>query len=230
MSVMRFDVPAALWGMATFVLAALLLKPLAHAGLGLPMSGLVFVFGGALLTGVCEELTRAGALRWRHRAKPRTPRWALAFAVGYALAEVVLVGIAWPLQLYQLAGKPELLQGLPEPQRVIMERQLATLGPWTPLWLVLERGSAVVAQLGLAWIMWRAVATQRGAGVAKGVGLAVGLHALIDVPAAGFQAGWWPLWAVEVLYLLAALLAAPAVLRAWRTDLNGAPARAAASG
>ncbi len=227
---MRFDALAALWGAATFAFAALLFKPLAQAGLGLPMSGLALVFGGALLTGLCEELTRAGALRWRHRAQPRTARWALAFAVGYALAEVVLVGIVWPLQLHQLAGQPELLRALPEAQRVIVQRQLAALGPWTPLWIVVERGSAVVAQLGLAWIVWRAVATQRGAGVAKGVGLAVGLHALIDVPAAGFQAGWWPLWGVEILYLLAALLAAPVVLRAWRAGLSAAPARAAASG
>lgn len=227
---MRFDAPAALWGAATFLFAALLLKPLSHAGLGLPMSGLAFVFGGAVLTGLCEELARAGALWWRHRAQPRTARWALAFAVGYALAEAVLVGIAWPLQLYQLAGKPELLQALPDAQRVIVERQLAALGPWTPLWLVLERGSAVVAQLGLAWVVWRAVTTQRGAGLAKGVALAVGLHALIDVPAAGFQAGWWPLWVVEILYLLAALLAAPAVLRSWRAGLSAAPARATASG
>jgi uncharacterized membrane protein YhfC len=226
----RFDALAALWGAATFAFAALLLKPIAQSGLGLPMSGLAFVFGGALLTGLCEELTRAGAMRWRHRALPRTARWALAFAVGYALAEVVLVGIAWPLQLHHLAGKPELMQALPEAHRVIVERQLAALGPWTPLWLVLERGSAVVAQLGLAWIVWRAVATRRGVGVCKGVGLAVGLHTLIDVPAAGFQAGWWPLWAVEVLYLLAALLAAPAVLRAWRAGLSAAPARAATSG
>lgn len=223
---MRFEAPAALWGAASFLLAALLLKPIALAGLGLPMSGLAFVVGGALLTGLCEELTRAGALRWHHRARPRTAHWALAFAVGYALAEVVLVGVIWPWQLYQLANTPGLLQSLPEAQRVIVERQLASLGPWTPLWLVLERGSAVVAQLGLAWIVWRAVLARRWSGVA----LAVGLHALVDVPAAGFQAGWWPLWAVEALYLLAALLAAPAVLRAWRAGLSVAPARAATSG
>lgn len=227
---MKFNARAALWGAASFLFAALLLKPIAQAGLGLPMSGPAFVFGAALLTGLCEELTRAGAMRWRHRAQPRTARWALAFAVGYALAEVVLVGIVWPLQLQQLAGQPELLQALPEAQRVIVQRQLAALGPWTLLWIVVERGSAVVAQLGLAWIVWRAVTAQSAAGVWKGVGLAVGLHALIDVPAAGFQAGWWPLWTVEVLYLLAALLAAPAVLRAWRAGLSAAPARAATSG
>ncbi len=226
---MRIDPLAALWGAASFFCAALLLKPLAHAGLGLPMSGLVFVFGGALLTGLCEELTRAGVMRWRHRAQPRTAGWALAFALGYALAEVVLVGIVWPLQLYQLAHQPELLQSIPELHRAPIERQLAALGPWTPLWLAVERASAVVAQLGLAWIVWRAVTTQRGSGQAKALGLAVGLHALIDVPAAGFQAGWWPLWAVEILYLLAALLAAPAILRAWRAGLSAAPARATAS-
>ncbi len=227
---MRSDPLAALWGAASFFTAALLLKPLAHAGLGLPMSGLVFVFGGALLTGLCEELTRAGVMRWRQRAQPRTAAWALAFAVGYAIAEVVLVGIVWPLQLHQLANRPELLQSMPEGHRVVVERQLATLGPWTPLWLVVERTSAVVAQLGLAWIVWRAVSTQRGADLAMTVTLAVALHTFIDVPAAGFQAGWWPLWAVEVLYLLAALLAAPAVLRAWRAGLSAAPAHAATSG
>lgn len=220
---------AALWGAVTFVAAVVLLKPLAHLGLGLPASGPGFVLGGALLAGLCEELTRAGVMRWRHRAQPRTAGWALAFALGYALAEVVLVGIVWPLQLYQLASQPGLLQSIPELHRAPIERQLAALGPWTPLWLAVERASAVVAQLGLAWIVWRAVTTQRGADLAKALGLAVCLHALIDVPAAGFQAGWWPLWAVEILYLLAALLAAPAVLRAWRDELSATPARAATS-
>jgi len=227
---MRLDPLAALWGALAFLIATLLLKPLAHSGLGLPMSGMVFVFGGALVTGFCEELARAGVLRWRHQAQPRTAAWALAFAAGYALAEVVLVGIVWPLQLHHLANNPGLLQSMPEAHRVVVERQLATLGPWTPLWLVVERASAVVAQLGLAWIVWRAVTTQRGTGLAKAVALAVGLHALIDLPAAGFQAGWWPLWAVEFLYLLAALLAAPAVLRAWRSGLSSAAAPAATSG
>jgi len=227
---MRLDPLAALWGAIAFLIATLLLKPLAHSGLGLPMSGMVFVFGGALLTGCCEELARAGVLRWRHLALPRNAAWALAFAAGYALAEVVLVGIVWPLQLHQLANKPEVLQSMPEAHRVVVERQLATLGPWTPLWLLVERASAVVAQLGLAWIVWRAVCTQRGASLAKPVALAAGVHALIDVPAAGFQAGWWPLWAVECLYLVAALLAAPTVLRAWRSGLSSASARAATSG
>ena len=62
---MRLDPLAALWGALAFLIATLLLKPLAHSGLGLPMSGMVFVFGGALVTGFCEELARAGVLRWR---------------------------------------------------------------------------------------------------------------------------------------------------------------------
>ena len=216
----------ALLGAATFALATLLLKPLAHTAIGLPASGALFVLGGALIAGLSEELARAGALRWGRLGDLAAAQRAFAFAVGYALTEAVLVGVIAPLQLMHLAEQPAVVASLPAAQREAVERQIAAIGALTPLWLLIERTGAAVAQMGFGWLVWQAIAHRRLAWV----GGAIALHAAIDVPAAGFQSGWWPLWAVELLYLGIALLAAPRVVRAWRAALSPAPAPAATSG
>ncbi len=223
---MRAWIRPALLGAATFALATLLLKPLTHLAIGALASGAPFVLGGALIAGLSEELARAGALRWGRFGHADAARQAFAFAAGYALAELVLVGVLAPIQLMQLAQQPDLVAALPDAQREPLERQIAALGVFTPVWLLIERTSAVVAQMGFGWLVWQAVLRRRPAWIVA----AVALHAAVDVPAADFQSGWWPLWAVETVYLAGALLAGPAVVRVWLAALTPGPAPAATSG
>ncbi|MCU0943300.1 MAG: hypothetical protein MUE35_12195, partial [Hydrogenophaga sp.] len=77
---MRAWIRPALLGAATFALATLLLKPLAHLAIGAPASGALFVLGGALIAGLSEELARAGAFRWGRFWQADAAHRAFAFA------------------------------------------------------------------------------------------------------------------------------------------------------
>jgi uncharacterized membrane protein YhfC len=72
-----------------------------------------------------------------------------------------------------------------------------------------ERVSALVFQIGLSVLMWRGVrAGWRGI-----LPLAIILHAVIDVPAAMFQARMLTLFEVDGLYAVAAIVVAIVLVR-----------------
>ena len=91
---------ALLTGAAGFALAALVLKPLALSLTGLPTGEWTFVAAGALSAGLLEEGTRAALLRWSGWPAGRT---LAGLALGWAMAELLLVGVAGALQLWALA-------------------------------------------------------------------------------------------------------------------------------
>lgn len=226
-----------LGGAAGFALAALLLKPLALSETGLPQGGWALVAVAALSVGVLEEGTRALLLRSTGWLGGR----ALAgVALGWALAELLLVGVAGFVQLHLLAAQPELLAramaGLPAAAAATLERQVAAVAhgsAWTTLAWLLERLAAVAVQIGLTAALARGLQGSRPLHRAAGLLLVVLVHAAVDVPAAGFQAGLWPLTQVQLAYAGLALLLAPWAWRWCRRQLSPAAAptaRSAASG
>ena len=89
---------------------------------------------------------------------------------------------------------------------------LASLTPQTAGIFALERVAALVFQIGLSVLMWRGLrAGWRGI-----LPLAIVLHALVDVPAALFQAQLVPLAAVDGVYAVGAVIVAGLLFRAFR--------------
>ncbi len=220
-------------GAAGFVLAALVLKPLGLQLTGLPDGGWAFVALGALSVGLLEEGTRAALLRWQGWPTGRT---LVGLALGWALAELLLVGVAGGVQLVLLASQPDLLvramTDLPPPAAAVLARQVSAVteaGAWIALALPLERLAAFSLQIGFTALLARAGSSTGSWRWWLGLTGVMALHAAADVPAAGFQAGLWPPAPVQVLYALTGLVLAPWAWRWCRSQLRPAAAPTARS-
>jgi len=190
---------------------------------------LAFVVYGALAAGVCEEVGRFIGMRLllkRHAAKSagaaRPARTddgtALTYGLGHGGAEAWLVGVLVQVQwllfaVFENRGQLDgYLSNLPPDSLMRIHLILASLSPQTAGIFALERVAALVFQIGLSVLMWRGVrAGWRGI-----LPLAIGLHALVDVPAAMFQARLVPLGAVDAVYALGAVVVAGLLMRTFR--------------
>lgn len=187
---------------------------------------LAFVVYGALVAGICEEAGRFIGMRLllkRAAAKPASTAaagdgTALTYGLGHGGAEAWLVGVLVQIQWILFAvleNRGELdgyLSNLPADSLMRIHVILASLTPQTAGIFALERVAALVFQIGLSVLMWRGLrAGWRGI-----LPLAIVLHALVDVPAALFQAQLVPLAAVDGIYALAALLVAGLLFRTFR--------------
>jgi uncharacterized membrane protein YhfC len=202
---------------------------------------LAFVIYGALAAGICEEVGRFIGMRLLLKRKfarsaaatgtALTQRvddgTALTYGLGHGGAEAWLVGVLVQIQWILFAvfeNRGELdgyLSNLPTDSVMRIHLILASLTPQTAGIFALERVAALVFQIGLSVVMWRGVrAGWRGI-----LPLAIVLHALVDVPAALFQAQLVPLAAVDGVYALGALIVVGLLVRTFRR-----PAVAAQSG
>ncbi|AXE92576.1 YhfC family intramembrane metalloprotease [Paraburkholderia terricola] len=187
---------------------------------------LAFVVYAALVAGICEEVGRFIGMRLllkRAAAKPASTAaagdgTALTYGLGHGGAEAWLVGVLVQIQWILFAvleNRGELdgyLSNLPADSLMRIHVILASLTPQTAGIFALERVAALVFQIGLSVLMWRGLrAGWRGI-----LPLAIVLHALVDVPAALFQAQLVPLAAVDGIYALAALLVAGLLFRTFR--------------
>ncbi|QGZ54637.1 YhfC family intramembrane metalloprotease [Paraburkholderia acidiphila] len=182
-----------------------------------------FVLYGALAAGVCEEVGRYIAMRIiarRGARKAGTPADGAAFGygIGHAGAEAWFVGVLVQLQwivFAVLANRGELDEHLSNLTMDSVLRVHLILGSLSPLFagvFALERTAAFVFQIGLSVLMWRGVR----AGWKGILPLAILAHALIDVPAAMYQARLAPLVVVDALYAVAALVVAVVLFRTCR--------------
>jgi uncharacterized membrane protein YhfC len=188
---------------------------------------LAFVVYGALAAGICEEVGRFIGMRLLIKrasasasasasATPapaqQTPRTddgtALAYGLGHGGAEAWLVGVMVQVQwilfaVFENRGQLDsYLSNLPTESLMRIHLILASRTPQTAGIFALERIAALVFQIGLSVLMWRGLrAGWRGI-----LPLAIALHALVDVPAALFQAQLVPLAAVDAVYALAAVV------------------------
>ncbi|WP_434660130.1 YhfC family intramembrane metalloprotease [Paraburkholderia sp. A3BS-1L] len=188
---------------------------------------LAFVLYGALTAGVCEEAGRYIAMRLiarRAAGQPGSPRVSatpsvdstgLAYGIGHGGAEAWFVGVLVQLQwivFAVLANRGELEEHLSNLSMDAVLRVHLILGTLSPLvagLFALERVAAFVFQIGLSVLMWRGVR----AGRRSILPIAIALHALIDVPAAMFQARLLPLVAVDALYAVVAIAVAVVLFR-----------------
>lgn len=214
------------WGGAGFALAALVLKPLSMMGWGIPDQAWVFAGLGVLSAGVLEEGTRAlllTGLRPNGRAL-------VGFALGWALAELMIVGVAGSAQLLILGQDPGAMasarEAMPAPAAQALQRQVEALSGWALWTLPLERGVACLLQIGFTALMAKALFSQHSKRSHTGAAVAsiAALHAIVNLPAAGFQAGLWSLAPVQVIYGVLGLVIAPAVWRWSRAPFRPAPA------
>ncbi|WP_454871980.1 YhfC family intramembrane metalloprotease [Paraburkholderia xenovorans] len=194
---------------------------------------LAFVVYGALAAGICEEVGRfigtrlllkraaaksgAAALA-QGKAEIATDGTALTYGLGHGGAEAWLVGVLVQIQWLLFAvfeNRGELdgyLSNLPTESLMRIHLILASLTPQTAGIFALERVAALVFQIGLSVLMWRGLrAGWRGI-----LPLAIALHALVDVPAAMFQAQLVPLAAVDAVYAVGAVIVAGLLFRTFR--------------
>ncbi|XUW87010.1 YhfC family intramembrane metalloprotease [Burkholderia sp. M6-3] len=201
---------------------------------------LAFVVYGALAAGICEEVGRfigmrllmkraaasaaakaaasASAVASTTHATRTDDGTALTYGLGHGGAEAWLVGVLVQIQWILFAvleNRGELdgyLSNLPTESLMRIHLILASLTPQTAGIFALERVAALIFQIGLSVLMWRGLrAGWRGI-----LPLAIVLHALVDVPAALFQAQLVPLAAVDAVYALGALVVAGLLFRVFR--------------
>jgi uncharacterized membrane protein YhfC len=197
---------------------------------------LAFVVYGALAAGICEEVGRFIGMRLLlKRARAKSPSaaatvvsaraddgTALTYGLGHGGAEAWLVGVLVQIQwilfaVFENRGQLDgYLSNLPADSLMRIHLILASLTPQTAGIFALERVAALVFQIGLSVLMWRGVrAGWRGI-----LPLAIVLHALVDVPAALFQAQLVPLAAVDGVYALGALIVAGLLFRIFRRPVT----------
>lgn len=213
---------AAVVGALTFVLVARVIEPLALHALGLTSwlgsargMPLWVILAFASLAALFEEAGRGIALVSGLRRAANPTAWTWSFAAGYAGAELVLIGVVSHGQLLALAHSPDggaaLLQTLPPELRTSLQRGLSELGPMSALWLLIERLAALVFQMSLTLLVSSAIAKRSPASFIA----AVGMHTVIDLPAAAYQGGHVSLSIVEVIYLFLGLAATWRLCRLW---------------
>ena len=143
---------------------------------------------------------------------------ALAYGLGHGGAEAWLVGVLVQIQwilfaVFENRGQLDsYLSNLPSESVMRIHLILASLTPQTAGIFALERVAALVFQIGLSVLMWRGLR----AGWRAILPLAIALHALVDVPAALFQAQLVPLATVDALYALGAVVVAGLLVKAFR--------------
>jgi uncharacterized membrane protein YhfC len=189
----------------------------------------VFVIAGVLSIGICQEVGRFLGMRWLFkrasakagavRAAPREPV-ALAYGLGHGGAELwftgVLVQVQWIVFAWlEDAGKlGSALSGLPLDSLMRIHLLVVSLTPAAAGVFILERGAALVFQIGLSVLMWRGVR----AGSAAVLPLAIAVHALLEVPAALSQTQALPLAVVDTIYVLIAVPVAIGLIRLFRRE------------
>lgn len=184
---------------------------------------LAFVAYGALAAGICEEVGRYVAMRIIAKRGSRTPNApadssGLAYGIGHGGAEAWFVGVLVQLQwivFAVLANRGQLdehLSNLTMDSVLRVHLVLASLSPLFAGVFALERIAAFVFQIGLSVLMWRGLR----AGVKSILPIAIAAHAVVDLPAAMYQARFAPLAAVDAVYAVAAVAVAVALYRTCR--------------
>jgi uncharacterized membrane protein YhfC len=195
----------------------------------------VFVIVGVLSIGICQEVGRFLAMRWlfaRRSAKEsatgastRDPV-ALAYGLGQGGAELWFTGVLVQVQWIVFAwleneGKlGNALSGLPIDALMRIHLLVVSLTPAAAGVFILERGAALVFQIGLSVLMWRGVR----AGSVAVLPLAIAAHALLEVPAALSQTQALPLVVVDTIYVLVAVPLAIGLVRLFRREAQTMPA------
>jgi uncharacterized membrane protein YhfC len=169
-----------------------------------PLHPIAFALCGCLAAGLFEETGRYLGMRYfvKNSGNPGT---AVAYGIGHGGIEAILIG--------SLAGAGSLLLGVllnsgllesavgpgPDADKLMqLKANLQAISVTTVAMGTLERLIALLIQIGLSLIVWRAVETRRLSILA----LAIFLHASIDFPAGLAQTRQLPIPVVEGLLVI----------------------------
>jgi uncharacterized membrane protein YhfC len=174
-------------------------------------------------TGATSRSAGATRSRLARRNKMSAPTstgdgTALGYGIGHGGAEAWIVGVLVQIQWIVFAvleSRGDLdtyLGNAPSDSLMRIHLILASLSPQMSGIFLLERVAALIFQIGLSVLVWRGIrAGWRGV-----LPLAILAHALIDVPAALFQAGVLTLYEVDGLYAVLALIVAGVLVKLFR--------------
>ena len=187
-------------------------------------SAIVYALYGCLAAALFEEIGRYLGMRFLVRPTGN-PGTAVAYGIGHGGLEAILIGLS-VLNLFIYAvmlntGHFDALLGLGVPPKTVAQLRVGLQHQTiTPLVLgSVERLCALLIQIGLSLVVWRAVERRRPAWL----GLAIVLHAAVDFLPGLAQKG--QIWAAQVntgLMLIIAVALAVIFLR-------GLPGRASVS-
>jgi uncharacterized membrane protein YhfC len=237
-----FDRRSTITGIAVFALFSMVIERGLHGfvlrnptTLGLLLNPAVFIAYGALAAGVCEEVGRFIGMKWlisRNPAVLRSSGTALGYGIGHGGAEAWLVGVIVQIQwiVYAvLANYNQLDQyfdSIPVDALARLHLVLGNLSPQYAALFVIERASSFVFQIGFSAAMWQLLRERQRAVLP----LMIVTHALVDLPAALFQARVIPLLAADAVYLVLGLIVMRALVRYFRNSLRADGAVAAHGG
>ena len=203
-------------GVLVFILFVMVLERLLHwyvLQVNPPTSLLLkqplwYALYGGLAAGIFEETGRYVGFRL---LLPRLRRWkdGVAYGLGHGGIETLLFGALSGVQnliyaFYINAGVLESKLGAQMPPYIVGQIRMGLLG--TPAYMFaiggLERVFALLIQVGLSLVVLYGIKTRQIAFLFY----AILIHALIDIPAALYQAQQFNIWLVEGLAMVAAVL------------------------
>jgi uncharacterized membrane protein YhfC len=233
-----FDRREVIVGIAVFALFSMVIERALHGfmlnnrtTLAWLLTPGVFVVYGALTAGICEEVGRYIGMKWlisRNPASLDSSATALGYGIGHAGAEAWLVGVLVQIQwiVYAVLADANKLDGyfsgISVDELMRLHLILAGLSPQFAALFVVERAAAFVFQIGFSALMWQMLRDRQRAVLP----LMIVTHALVDLPAALFQAREIPLLAADAVYLVFALIVLRALVRYFRRSAvrDAAPA------
>ena len=173
----------------------------------------LYVLYGGLAAGIFEETGRYVAFRFL-LTKKRFPErdTAVTYGIGHGgIESILLIGVTFALYaaiaLLQQTGSHEQALALTNGDAASLSLVLGQIGGITPGACILnmvERTFAVIFHIALSVFVFVAV---RNRAQRSWFPFAIALHAIVDMPAALYQKGMLPMWAVELWLAVAALYA-----------------------
>lgn len=222
-------------GALVFAVFALVLEPLLHRAALLgdnPVSRAIngntwlYVLYGALAAGVFEETGRYLTFTVL-LSKKRFPErdTAVTYGIGHGgIESILLVGVTFALYaalaLMQRSGDFASALALAKGDAAALAQLLGQAAQFTPgfcLLTMLERVSAMLLHISLSIYVFLAARdrTQRSY-----FPFAVALHAIADAPAALYQRGMLPMWAVELWSIVFALYALRSARKCYLEEID----------
>ena len=196
-------------GAGVFVLFALVLEralhyfvlqanPVTSTGFRRTRGG--YVAYGLAAAALFEEVGRYLGIRLL--VKPTgSPGTAVGYGIGHGGIEALLIGALAQFQLLSMAimlnqGTLDATLGMSVPPATVasLHHMLETMNFLDPVYGGVERIVALLAQIALSLVVWKAVSERKPIYL----GVAMGLHVLLDLPAAMYQAGLASLLAVQI--------------------------------
>lgn len=224
-------VTSALAGAVTFFVWALCLEQLLHTVM-LPIvqgSVVLYTIYGALAAGVFEETGRfvTYKLFLKKTTAEGNPANSVMYGIGHGGIEAVMV-LSLNLLTYAMiavminAGQGELIIGsmmgsVPPEQTELAMDQLEGFMLSSPIFYIsacFERVLAVALHIMLSVTVFAAARNKKQLWLFPA---SIGLHALVDAPAALFQCGVLPLWSVYVIMVVIMAAMAPFVVKLYKT-------------